>query len=34
MEETGTKMRTVWHCEVLDGMGKWVGGAARGWMVD
>ena len=32
VEETGKEGRTVGHCEVLDGIGEWVGGAARGWM--
>ena len=32
VKETGMEWRAVGHCEVLDGMGEWVGGAAGGWM--
>ena len=25
VEETGAEGRTVWHCEVFDGMVEWLG---------
>ena len=31
VEESWKEGRVVRHCEVLDGMGEWVGGVAIGW---